>query len=331
MKLVLVNDNLVGEVLANPIYTENGMLFFNKGNVISETVIARLKKMGVTTLYIEDCNDELNLQEVLPAPIKLKAVKELKAVFEEIKKREYINEKRVVEIIEILTENINLSENATMINNLVQSDDVSQMAVHSLDVTLLSLMVGIRKRYDEEKLVRLGIAALLHDIGKLFSNDITHVKKGQELMKRNPAIMSTTYMAVYYMYEREDGKGLFGIEGKKVHEFAKILGICNEYINSINNNNGEEAILPHVAVEKITVEAVDKFGEDTYKDFMQSVYCYPNGLQVKLNNGQTAVVTMQNSGANTRPTLAIDTGDGFKFCNLTDGENLTLFIEEVIM
>lgn len=87
MKLVLANDNLVGELLANPIYTENGMMFLNKGNRISETVLSRLKKMGVTTIYVEDGNDEINLQEVLPTPSKLLSLKLLKEVFEEIKKK----------------------------------------------------------------------------------------------------------------------------------------------------------------------------------------------------------------------------------------------------
>lgn len=331
MKLVLANNKLVGEIVANPIYTENGMLFLNKGNTISENVITRLKKMGVTTLYIEDGNDEVTLQEVLAAPIKLKLIKLLKALFDEVKKKEYVDEKKVINIISEIMNNINLSENATMVNNLAQNDRMSQLAVHSLDVAILSLMVGIRKKYDNDKLIKLCMAALLHDIGKMFVEDETHVKKAQELLKRNPLIMSTTYMAVYYMYEREDGKGLFEVSGEKVHDFAKIIGICNEYINSVNDTEKGEAILPHVAIEKITVDAMSKYGKDIYKFFIDSVYCYPNGLQIKLNNGQIAVVTMQNKGFTARPILAINNDGIFKFCNLMDEKNLTLFIEEVIM
>lgn len=328
MKLVLTNDDLIGEFLANPIYTESGIMFLNKGNKITGTVISRLKKMGVMTVYIEDGNDEISLQEVLEASVKLQAIKSLKQVFDEVKKKQYVNEIKVSEIVRQIMYNISLSENAAMISNLVPSDETSKLAVHSLDVTILAIMVGIRKRYDEKKLMKLGIAALLHDIGKLFTSGRDHVKKGQELLKRNPSIMITTYMAVYHMYEREDGSGLFKVSTEKVHEFAKILGICNEYINNIS---GEKTVLPHVAIEKITAEAVNKFDQRIYKDFIQSVYCYPNGLQVRLNNGQNAVVVMQNKGFTTRPILAVNTNDGYRFCNLVEVENLTLFIEEVIM
>ena len=328
MKLVLTNDNLIDEVLANPIYTENGVMFLNKGNELTSSAISRLKTIGVTTVYIEDGNDEINLQEVLPTPIKLHSIKVLKEIFNEVKENKYVDEKKASEIVKDIMENINLSENATMISNLAPNDEISKLVVHSLDVTILTIMVGIRRKYNESKLMKLGLAALLHDIGKIFISDKYHVKKGQELLKSNPLIMSITYMAVYYMYEREDGDGLFKASSEQVHEFAKILGICNEYINSIN---GEKGMLPHVAIEKITAEAVGRFDNNVYKDFLESVYCYPNGLQVRLNNGKNAVVVMQNSGCTTRPILAVENDGGYEFCNLIETENLTLFIEEVII
>lgn len=328
MKLVLANDNLVGEVLANPIYTENGMMFVNKGNKISKTVISRLKKMGITTIYVEDDNDEINLQEVLPTPFKLLSLKLLKEVFAEIKNKDYINESKVFDIVQDIMKNINLSENAALVNNLAPNDDLSKLAMHSLNVTILTLMVCIHKRFDDKKLLKIGVAALLHDIGKLYVDGNEHVIRGRDLIKKNSAFTSTTFMAVYYLYEREDGSGPFGILGEKIHEFTKILSICNEYINSIN---GDELMLPHVAMEKISAEAVSKFDKDIYADFAQSLYCYPNGLQVNLNNGQEGIVVMQNSGFTTRPILGIKTNEGYKFCNLVEPENLTLFIEKVML
>lgn len=328
MKLVLANDNLIGEVLANPIYIENGTMFLNKGNKISETVLSRLKKMGITTIYIEDGNDAITLQEVLPTPIKILSLKLLKEVFEEIKNKDYINENKVFDIVNDIMKNINLSENAALVNNLAPNDDLSKLAVHSLNVTILTLMVCIHKKFDDKKLLKIGVAALLHDIGKLYVSGKEHVIRGRDLLKKNPAFTSTTFMAVYYLYEREDGSGQFGISGEKIHEFTKILSICNEYIR---NTNGDKPMLPHVAIEKLSAEAVSKFDKDIYADFTQSLYCYPNGLQVKLNNGQEGIVVMQNVGFTTRPILGVNTNEGYKFCNLVETENLTLFIENVIM
>lgn len=328
MKLVLVNEKLIGEVLANPIYTENGALFFNRGNQISERVITNLRKMGIAAIYVEDGNDEITLQEVLPTPIKIQIIQLLKEIFKEIKGKEYVDDKKVNIIIKNIMENMNVYENAVLISNLVPNDELSKMAIHALDVTVLSIIIGIKKKYNEDKLSKLGIAALLHDIGKLFSHNREHTKIGQEIVKSNRAFSSTTYMAIYYLYEREDGSGPHGIRGEKLHEYVKILSICNEYANNIS---GEKAMLPHEAIEKITAEAIIKFDKEVYKDFIDSIYCYPTGLQVKINNGLSGIVVMQNQGATTRPVIAINENGVYYFCNLMDESNLTLFIEEVML
>lgn len=327
MKLVIVNEKLVDEVLANPIYTENGILFANKGNTISSAVIKRLKNMGITTIYIEDGNDEITLQEVLPTPVKLQILKSLKQVFKEAQEKEYINYEKIITIVRDIIQNINLSENASLISNLVHDNEVSKLALHSLDVTILALMVGIRKKLDNAKLIKLGNAALLHDIGKLLTDSSKHTEIGYKLVKRNPEFAVTTYMAIYYLYEREDGSGPLGVKGEKLNEFVKIISICNEYIENISVDKG---MLPHEAVEKITAQAVTKFNKDIFKDFVESIYCYPNGLHVKLNNGLSGIVVMQNKGATTRPIVAVHENDSYRFCNLMESSNLTLFIEEVL-
>lgn len=328
MKLVIVNEKLIDEVLANEIYTENGILFLGKGNKISSAVIKRLKHMGISTIYIEDGNDEITLQEVIPTQIKLRIMKSLKQIFKEAKEKEYVNYENIVAVVEDIIQNINLSENASLISNLLYDDEMSKLALHSLDVTILTIMVGIRKKFDAAKLIKLGNAALLHDIGKLFTDSCGHTEIGYQLVKRNPAFAVTTYMAIYYLYEREDGSGPLGVNGEKLNEFVKILSICNEYIENIN---GDTCMLPHEAIEKITAEAVTKFNKDIFKDFVQSIYCYPNGLHVKLNNGLSGIVVMQNKGATTRPILAVHENNSYRFCNLMESCNLTLFIEKVIL
>lgn len=328
MKLVVVNEKLIGETLANPIYGENGVLFLNKGNKISDKAIIKLKKMGVNTIYIEDGNDEMTLQEVLPTPVKLKIINSLKQTFKEAKDKKYVDDKKVNIIVKDITDNVNLFENAVLISNIVPDDEISKLAIHSLDVTIIAIIIGIRKKFGMDKLEKLGIAALLHDIGKLFLNSNEHIQIGQELIKRNRSFSSTTYMAIYYLYEREDGSGPFGISGEKLHEYVKILSICNEYINNIS---GEKSMLPHEAIEKITAQAITKFDKEIYKDFIDSIYCYPNGLQVKLNNGLSGIVAMQNKGATTRPIIAINENNSYHFCNLIDEGNLTLFIKEVVL
>jgi hypothetical protein len=106
--------------------------------------------MGIITIYVEDGNDKITLHEVLPTPFKLLSLKLLKEVFEEIKNKDYINESKVFNIVQDIMKNINLSENAALVNNLAPNDDLSKLAMHSLNITILALMVCIHKKFDDK-------------------------------------------------------------------------------------------------------------------------------------------------------------------------------------
>lgn len=326
MKLVILNTKLVGERLGSSIYTEDGVMVLRKGSVFSESIIKRLRGIGINTVYIDDGNDGITLQEVIPTQIRMGLIKSLKALFDEVKSSKEVDYNKVVNIVNELIENINLSENAVIINNLVPRDEISKLAVHSLDVAALSIMVGSKRKYNEKKMVNLAIGALLHDIGKLFTKEKRHVEIGYKMLKRNTLFSPLSYMCVYELYEKKDGTGLLGINGDKIFELSKIVSICNQYIKYLND---EEGILPHEAMEKIGAEAISSYDEDVYRDFASSVYCYPNGLHVKLNNGLDGLVIAQNKNASTRPIVQVKKDGKFNFYNLL--QSLTLFIEEVIL
>lgn len=326
MRLVIVNDKLIGRELAYSIYTESGVLFMAKGNLLTDFAIKRLRKMGIVTVYIEDGNEDMTLQETLPTQIKLRILKSIREVFEEIKSRKTIKETVVVSIISEILQELNLSENAVMVDNLLPNDEIAKLALHSLNVAIVSIMVSAQKKYSEKKLISIGTAALLHDIGKLITEDSTSVKTGYELVKSNISFGPTIYMPIYQQNEREDGSGPLKLKGEAIFEPTKILTICNEFIDITSSNEG---ILPHEAVEKITAAATTKFDSNIYRDFIKSIYCYPNGLPVRLNNGASGVVIAQNKGSTTRPIIAAKENGVYTLYDLM--KNLTLFIEKVIL
>lgn len=324
MKLVILSNKLLNEKLGSSIYTEDGVMFLKKGSNLSELTIKRLRNIGMRTIYIDDGNDQVTLQEIIPTTIRVGLTKLLREVFEETLKTENVNYSKVSQIIKEMLENINLSENAVLINNLVPKDDIAKLCNHSIDVTIYSIMIGIRRKLNERKLINLAIGALLHDIGKLFTKGQEHTKTGYQLLKSNTLFSPTSYMCVYELYEKKDGSGPLGIKGDKIFEFSKIVSICNAYVKYISDEKG---ILPHVALERITAEAGNSYDDEIYKDFINTIYCYPNGLSVKLNNGQDALVIAQNKDSATRPIVQVKEDGKYNFYNLLS--NLTLFIVEV--
>lgn len=326
MRLTVLNNKVFGKILAVPIYTQFGNIYMNRGMVFTERAIHKLNIAGIHLVYIDDGVNDVILEEVLETRLKIKIITELKEIFKECKTTQRIDEKRIFLIVEELLDNVSVSENAFLYNNLSDLDDETKLCLHSVDVATLSIIIGYNKKYNRQKLLKLGIGALLHDIGKLFSNDIGHTRIGYNMMKKNPFFSTTSFFIALSHHEYEDGSGYpDGLIGEKRHEFAKIVGLCNEYINFLNNNVG---MLPHEIIEKLGAMVPQKFNELIYKDFVGSIYCYPNGLTVKLNNDIDAVVISQNKNFPTRPLVAYKEEEEVKLYNLIN--NLTIFVKEII-
>lgn len=326
MRLTVLNEKVIGEELAVPIYTQTGMIYLNKGSIFSERSIEQIKKIGINTVYVEDGINDVKLQEIYDTRLKLKAIKDLQSVFDDCQKNKHIAEQPIIEIVETLIKNINISENAYLYNNVAKKDDNLTLCTHSLNVAILSIIVGYNKKYSNDKIFKLGIGAILHDIGKLFKSGEEHTTEGYRLVKSNSYFSPTSCTCVNSHHENENKTGYpEKLAGDKIYEFAKIVSICNEYINLLDSN---DAMLPHDAIEKITAMTGTKFSYDIYKDFIASIYCYPNGLTVKLNNGLDAMVIKQNKDMPSRPIVAFKENGQAKYTNLVD--NPTLFIEEVV-
>lgn len=327
MKLVLVNEKIINRVLATPIYNQDGKIFLNKGYVFTPTMVERIRNFGINTTYIEDENDDLTVQHVLDMSIKLKNIGILKQVFERAKKERKIEEKILSVMIDEIIDNVNLSENAFMFNDIIKNNNEMDIYIHSINVCILSIIVGINREYNRKQLKNLAMAALLHDIGKMFSDGEKHAEEGYKFIKGANAFPTTVYMTIYQHHENEDGSGYpEGMAGEKIYELSKVVHICDYYINLISDINKN---LINETMEKITAQASSKFSQDVYKDFIKSIYCYPNGLPIKLNNGLNATVVMQNKNYPLRPIIGVFINNEPRLINLMD--HLTLFIDKIIL
>lgn len=325
MRLTVLSSKVSGKILAAPIYTKFGNIYMNKGVAFTDKAIYRLIKAGIRLVYIDDGVNEVILEEILDTRTKFKLITELKGIFKTCIETKQIDERKVVFIAEQLLEHVSVSENAFLYNNLSDLDNETKLCLHSIDVAALSIIMGYGLRYDHSRMLKLAIGALLHDIGRLFSSDEDHTRIGYEMMKSNPFFSTTSYFIALSHHEYEDGSGFpEHIMGERCHEFAKVVGICNEYVNGLNKTG----LLPHEIIERLGTMVPDKINDEIYKAFLGSIYCYPNGLTLKLNNGVDAVVIRQNRSFPARPLVAYKDGDEVKLLNLIN--QLTVFVQEII-
>lgn len=321
MRLAKLNHELINKKLATTIKSQNGRKLINKGAVLSDKVIERLINSGINAIYIEDENIDVELKESLDENKRVELVKKLQEIYNDITKNEY-NDISFTRYIrkEVLPE-IKNEPVSIPVGQVMDKNDIIQ---HSINVCLLVVRTGVTMGLTQDKIEQLAKAALLHDIGKIIKEkdsklkDIPHEEIGYEFLKRKYCSV-LVYMAVKFQSERYDGNGLYKIEKEKQNELVKILSICDYYETLLRTTN----LLPHECFEKVQSLVNIQFDPEVFEAFRKSLYIYPIGLPVKLNNGVEGIVFMQNKSYPLRPIIKTSKMQ----YNLL--ENLSLFIEEV--
>ena len=330
MKLRILTKKLIGHKIAMPIYMANGVVLLSAGNTLKEKLILKLQDLGVNTVYIQDDSYAIELQEMLNAKIRLELIQDIKLLFNDIRKNSKLDETLIEKIVDKTIESLNLSENAFLYNNVSFDRNTDyKLILHSFEVMIYSIFVGVSLRYNVKKLASLAIGALLHDIGKIFDDGEKHPKDGYEYVKKNSKIPTTAYVCLLQHHEYEDGSGYpQGLTGDKIYELSKIVCICDEYVNLLHS---ETTPLPNDVLEIMTAKAVTKYDHDIFRSFTKAIYCYPNGLEVKLNSNRTGIVVKQNKDLPTRPIVAVFENGKPVLMDLTNQKNQTTFIEGVII
>ena len=191
---------------------------------------------------------------------------------------------------------------------------------HSLNVTLLSLMMARDINMPPEAIRSLGMGALFHDVGRRkLPNTI--------LMKREPLTQAEkNYYELHCQYGVEIGKELNfppitlaviqahhesydgtgypqKLQGEAINLQARIVGIANYYDELCNPLNVANALTPHEALATMFAKLRGKFDPKLLQIFVRCLGVYPPGTIVQLSNGVIGAVTTVNTARPTRPII----------------------------
>jgi HD-GYP domain-containing protein (c-di-GMP phosphodiesterase class II) len=195
-------------------------------------------------------------------------------------------------------------------------------ALHSVNVTVLCLLLGKAMGLPADALGDLGTAAMLHDLGKQQLPDRvrfreehftpaelklyqSHVGHGAQLGKRLKLPVNAL-LGVSQHHEMEDGTGFpLGLKGDKISPLAKILALVNRYDNLCNPGNPSGALTPHEALSLIFAQMKTRFETQTLGAFIRMMGVYPPGSVVQLVDARYAMVVSVNSSRPLRPRLIV--------------------------
>lgn len=320
MRLAKLDESIINKKLAITIKSGDGKKLINGGTILTDKIIERLKSSGFKAVYIEDDNFDIELEESLDDDKRVYITSKIQDIYKRIENNDF-NSVELLRFIRLdLLPDIKNKPVSIPFNEIMIIDDIIQ---HSINVALLAVRTAIQLGLNMEKIELAAFVAFMHDIGRLFKKkdvnlkNVPHNEISYEFMKRkNCSVLS--YMSVKYQNESFNGNGIYKIENQKQIDIAKILGICDFYETLLRTTN----LLPYECFEKTQSLVNIKFDPMVFEAFRDSIYIYPVGLPVLLNNKEIGVIVKQNQSYPLRPVIKSNE----KYYNLM--ETLALFIEK---
>ncbi|HAJ57198.1 MAG TPA: hypothetical protein DCL35_05450 [Candidatus Omnitrophica bacterium] len=195
---------------------------------------------------------------------------------------------------------------------------------HSVNVCVISLQIGVGAGYEMGRLIELGIAAFLHDIGMTqfqnmanLSRRLTHeeyaeikkhVEVGDSLLKKIHGSLGDTVLAAQNeIHERLDGSG-YPAGKRNINEYARIIAIADAFESMIHPRPFRQRYSIMDVYKRIFGQK-DKYDQAFIKILVDRVGFFPNGSFVQLNTKEVAKVVRQNPKSPLRPVVRVQVAE----------------------
>lgn len=360
-----------GVLLGRDLVDASGQTLLYRGVCLTETYIEGLHRRGYEYVYVKGEDDpDIEVEENLSPVIRMRAVRAISKTMDEIAQNlGALRKESFEDVVKALSSDrvkalmsqralfTEMSEAVSqMIEELLTKSTLAgltsikskdaQLYEHSIDVCVVSIMIGKAINLPGARLRQLATGCLLHDIGMLFvdaaQTDSVRIKQhtilGYELLKNtdDPDILSPH--VAYEHHEHQDGtglpRGLFGSNHIKRDRdmttpiptiIGEIAAIANWYDNLLSGAHGEKPVTPDVALAKIAQMAGTMLNRELVSTFRRIAPVFPKGTEVSLlgapyekfrglvsevnptNLERPFVVLLRDGAGNKIPPLEIDT------------------------
>lgn len=309
MRIVATNGLQEGMVVARSIYDSSGRVILAKGVSLKPAYIERLVELGYSYVYVLDSTEtleEVHVDEPISEQTRMQAVTSLKDTMETFRSTGSADLRQLSKIVDDIIDEISSNPDVLVSMVDIKCHDGYTFG-HSVNVCVLSVMLGLEKGLNKFDVRDLGQGAILHDVGKLFipdeilnkSGPLTdeefevvrcHTKDGFDVLRQKRDISLFSAHVAYQHHERLDGSGYpRRLVGDDIHQFAKLVAIVDSYDAMTSDRVYRSALTPYEAVS-ILVRETRKYDRDLVGRFLKLVAVYPIGSVVRLSSGDVCTV-----------------------------------------
>ena len=200
----------------------------------------------------------------------------------------------------------------------------AEVYVHMLNVAIFSMYFSSRLGFSKKDVLDIGVAALFHDIGKMYiSRKI--LRKPDKLSEQEfTSIKSHTVLGGEFMLKYVESLGIlpvvvsfehhlkYDMTGypripliKKQHVASLIVAICDVY-DALSQRRGYKLdYSPDVVYNIMNKDRGSAFDPELLDQFFRFMGFWPIGSLVALNDGSIALVRQENESDIRRPKIEI--------------------------
>lgn len=327
MIYVSINNLKPGMILAKDIWGKSSYFpLVHANTVLQESTINRLMDKGIQGIYIE-CEgcEEIEVEEIISTEDKIRVTNEIGRIFKCLQ-AEKGNIFACVESVNRIADYFVdvITKNHECLLNIIDIKNYNEYSyIHSMQVGILSTIIGKNLGYKSSKLKELATAGMLHDVGKLnipleildkpgplTDEEFAVMKKhpGYAMDKLKPCcgLSRDILDGIIAHHEKIDGTGYpNGLKEEEIHDFGKIIAVADVYDALTSDRSYRKSWKPHDTINFMMGCAGKHFDVDILSAFLLSAAAYPVGVLVALNNGLNGIVINTVAGLPLNPVVKI--------------------------
>lgn len=194
---------------------------------------------------------------------------------------------------------------------------------HCINVAAICVVFGEFLGLEREDLLLLGLAGMMHDLGKtavperiinkrarLSPSEFEEIKRhpdyGCQMLKRAGEVPRAVYEAVRDHHEKYNGGGYpSALTRKDITPFARIISLADVYDALTSDRTYKDAIQPNKALAIMYGMRDHDFDPLEVQMFIKCLGIFPSGSLVKLNSGRFGVVFESNPNQPLMPKIKV--------------------------
>ncbi|MDD2715821.1 MAG: HD domain-containing protein [Candidatus Wallbacteria bacterium] len=352
VKLPLGKD-LAGRILAKPVIGHDQVLL-EEGTRLEPAQLESLEKTGIRELFLESDSGMEVVLEGHPGPLEAEALELVSsyqetldlvlAIQDSVKNDDKIEIGSCQRLVEYFSRKLG-SKRSHLLELLSRKTPYNYLLSHSLNVSILAMLLGRRQGVADLEVTSLGLAGILHDLGMVkvkqvwdkeekitqaeFFQVMRHPIYSADIIGRLHGVPGQVGVISYQHHERLDGSGYpRGLGRARIHKLSRIFMVADAYEASSSERRHKDTRHKFYSISELINLAGTQFDREAVRALVTELSLFPPGSYIRLSNGRVARVIDTNPERADRPMVEIlpDT-DGHRkreWVDLSDAKELKI-------